>query len=139
MRHIVFLKAIRAPNEEQDDDAPMGAAGKAAPKKGKAGGKKKLAGESPDYEVDASDPAGTAEGQADAESGQQAEDKDAIPEGFGPHNVEEGHHIAFKAGEFMGKGKVAAKGDDGCTVADKTGREHRIHWSEVTGHHPKPE
>lgn len=54
--------------------------------------------------------------------------------GYGPHNVEAGHHVAFSAGEFNGAGKVTATGDDGCTVQDKTGREHRVHWHEVKGH-----
>lgn len=59
----------------------------------------------------------------------------ALGDGFGPHNVEEGHHVAFTAGAFKGRGKVAAAGEDGCTVCDETGREHRVHWHEVTGHH----
>lgn len=53
---------------------------------------------------------------------------------FGPHNVDAGHHVAFEAGEFSGAGKVTATGEDGCTVQDKTGREHRVHWHEVKGH-----
>lgn len=78
------------------------------------------------------DPAGGAD-----PAGQDGQDGDGgVPEGFGPHNVEVGHHVAFRAGEFRGAGKVASAGDDGCTVADKTGREHRVHWSEVTGHNP---
>lgn len=53
---------------------------------------------------------------------------------FGPHNVESGHHVAFRAGSFSGAGEVAATGRDGLTVRDDTGREHRVHWREVTGH-----
>lgn len=54
---------------------------------------------------------------------------------FGPHNVEAGHHVAFQAGDFGSAGKVTATGEDGCTVQDKSGREHRVHWHEVKGHH----
>jgi len=53
---------------------------------------------------------------------------------FGPHNVEAGHHVAFKAGALAGTGEVAATGRDGLTVRDSTNREHRVHWREVTGH-----
>ncbi|HEX7642000.1 MAG TPA: hypothetical protein VF472_07275 [Burkholderiaceae bacterium] len=57
---------------------------------------------------------------------------------FGPHNVEEGHHVAFAAGTFVGAGKVSAVGRDGVTVADERQREHRVHWREVTGHFAPP-
>ncbi|MGF6641755.1 hypothetical protein [Paraburkholderia sp. MM6662-R1] len=53
---------------------------------------------------------------------------------FGPHNVEKGHTVAFKAGSFVGAGKVAATGRDGLTVQDDDARDHRVHWHEVTGH-----
>lgn len=53
---------------------------------------------------------------------------------FGPHNVEEGHHVAFAAGSFTGAGKVSTTGRDGLTVTDDKRREHRVHWREVTGH-----
>lgn len=56
---------------------------------------------------------------------------------FGQHNVKNGHHIAFKAGKFVGSGKVTATGQDGVHVRDSENREHRIHWHEVTGHYPK--
>lgn len=52
---------------------------------------------------------------------------------FGPHNVEKGHTVAFKAGAFVGAGKVAATGKDGLTVQDDDARDHRVHWHEVTG------
>lgn len=55
---------------------------------------------------------------------------------FGPHNVSPGDEIAFSAGEFAGSGLVSAAGEHGATVADKTDREHRVHWHEVTGHKP---
>lgn len=53
---------------------------------------------------------------------------------FGPDSVEEGHHVTFKAGAFVGSGKVATTGEDGLTVTDPDGRDHRVHWHEVTGH-----
>jgi len=55
---------------------------------------------------------------------------------FGPGSVAEGDSIAFKAGEYSGSGQVLAAGAHGVTVQDKTAREHRIHWHEVTGHEP---
>jgi hypothetical protein len=58
---------------------------------------------------------------------------------FGPHNVKEGHHVAFSAGAFAGAGRVSAVGQDGLHVTDSAKREHRIHWGEVTGHHPGPD
>jgi hypothetical protein len=48
--------------------------------------------------------------------------------------VKKGHHISFKAGDFCGEGKVTSTGKDGCTCQDSTGRDHRVHWHEVTGH-----
>ena len=53
---------------------------------------------------------------------------------FGEHNVDEGHHVAFAAGAYVGAGKVTATGKDGLTVEDEKKREHRVHWREVTGH-----
>jgi len=55
---------------------------------------------------------------------------------FGPHNVSEGDNVAFTAGAFNGSGEVSAAGEHGATVADDTGREHRVHWHEVTAHTP---
>lgn len=55
---------------------------------------------------------------------------------FGPNNVAEGDQLAFSAGEFKGAGIVSARGKRGAVVKDKTDREHRIHWHEVTGHQP---
>ena len=109
---ILFFKAVKKPKAKDEE-----------------------VGISPDYLEKPGD-GGTAEQQLDEESGSQAE---KVPDGFGPHNVEVGHHVAFQAGEFKGSGKVQKCGEDGCTVSDKTGREHRVHWSEVSGHHPKPE
>lgn len=53
---------------------------------------------------------------------------------FGPHNVEKGHTVAFKAGSFVGSGKVESVGKHGVTVSDDDARDHRVHWHEVTGH-----
>jgi hypothetical protein len=50
-----------------------------------------------------------------------------------------GHKVTFKAGKFMGVGKVVGSGADGCTVADETGREHAVHWHEVTANHSEPD
>lgn len=44
-----------------------------------------------------------------------------------------GDFIKFQAGDFSGRGKVIAVGDDGVTIADSLGREHGIHWDEITG------
>lgn len=55
---------------------------------------------------------------------------------FGAHNVAEGDNVAFNAGAFNGSGEVAAAGEHGPTVKDETGREHRVHWHEVTAHTP---
>jgi hypothetical protein len=48
--------------------------------------------------------------------------------------VKKGHHVTFKAGSFEGSGKVKTTGKDGLTCEDDAGRDHRIHWHEVTGH-----
>jgi hypothetical protein len=53
---------------------------------------------------------------------------------FGPDVVDVDHHVAFKAGDFTGSGKVTATGRDGLCVTDSSQREHRVHWREVTGH-----
>ena len=53
---------------------------------------------------------------------------------FGPDSVEVDHHVAFKAGDFAGSGKVTSTGRDGLCVTDSSRREHRVHWREVTGH-----
>lgn len=53
----------------------------------------------------------------------------------GPHNVKPGEHVHFVAGAFAGKGEVTAAGKDGAHVKDGQGREHKIHWHEVTGKH----
>jgi hypothetical protein len=53
---------------------------------------------------------------------------------FGPDAVEPGHHVTFKAGTFVGSGKVTAAGKHGVTVEDDDARAHRVHWHEITGH-----
>jgi oxalate decarboxylase/phosphoglucose isomerase-like protein (cupin superfamily) len=77
------------------------------------------------------------EGQGASAEDETAEDggDEPKPKPMDDSTVEEGHHVAFKAGSFKGAGKVTAKGKDGCVVKDKTGREHNIHWHELTGHH----
>jgi hypothetical protein len=123
MTTIVFFKSIRP----ADDKEQLGA----------------KPGEKP--QEPAGDAAAAAQKPAPKEAPQAAQKPQGEPreggegeeggEGFGPHNVEAGHHVAFHAGEFKGAGKVTASGEDGCTVADKSGREHRVHWHEVKGHH----
>jgi hypothetical protein len=51
---------------------------------------------------------------------------------YGHHNVEEGDSLKFKAGDFAGGGKVKSVGQDGATVTDSSGRDHNVHWNEVT-------
>ena len=53
--------------------------------------------------------------------------------GYGHHNMQEGDSISFKAGDFAGSGKVKSVGQDGATVTDQSGRDHQVHWNEVTG------
>lgn len=48
--------------------------------------------------------------------------------------VKKGHHVTFKAGDFTGSGKVKSTGKDGLNCEDESGRDHRVHWHEVTGH-----
>lgn len=54
------------------------------------------------------------------------------PQSYGKHNVHPGHEVEFSAGEFKGRGEVAAAGEHGAVVKDASGREHRVHWPEVT-------
>ncbi|MDP3327181.1 zeta toxin family protein [Parvibaculum sp.] len=56
--------------------------------------------------------------------------------GFGTHNIEAGDGISFEMGSLKGEGKVVAAGKDGATVVDAAGREHNVHWREVTDHRP---
>jgi hypothetical protein len=53
---------------------------------------------------------------------------------FGPEKVKEGHDVTFKAGTFVGSGKVRATGRHGCAVEDEEARSHDIRWHEITGH-----
>jgi hypothetical protein len=48
--------------------------------------------------------------------------------------VKKGHHVSFKAGSFCGEGKVKSTGADGVVCEDESGRDHRVHWHEITGH-----
>lgn len=52
---------------------------------------------------------------------------------YGHHNVEEGDSLGFSAGSFKGQGKVKSSGKDGAVVTDEAGRDHNVHWDEVTG------
>lgn len=65
------------------------------------------------------------------------EDKRGSQSGYGSHNIESGDRIGFKAGEHEGEGEVTAAGKDGATVKDGEGREHQVHWHEVSSHNPK--
>ncbi len=76
------------------------------------------------------------------QSGGKAEEPDAentrgSQAGYGTHNIEAGDRIGFKAGEHEGEGEVTAAGKDGATVKDGEGREHQVHWHEVSSHNPK--
>lgn len=70
---------------------------------------------------------------ANTSPAKDAEDVRGSAHGYGTHNIEEGDTIHFKAGEFSGSGKVKAIGKDGARIEDESGREHNVHWHEVTG------
>jgi hypothetical protein len=53
---------------------------------------------------------------------------------FGPETVKPESHVTFKAGSFVGAGKVRSAGKHGVTVEDSEARRHSVHWHEVTGH-----
>jgi hypothetical protein len=131
MTKIVFFKSIRPADEKErlgakPDEAAQEPAGGAVPAQEKP--------EPKPQPQDGQQPQEPKE-KPQGEPGEGEGEGEGEPEGFGPHNVEAGHHVAFHAGEFKGAGKVTAAGEDGCTVADKSGREHRVHWHEVKGHH----
>ena len=44
-----------------------------------------------------------------------------------------GAAVRFKAGTLLGGGKIVARGRDGATIEDSSGRRHQVHWHEVTG------
>ena len=56
--------------------------------------------------------------------------------GYGTHHMEAGDVIDFTVGQIKGSGKIIAAGKDGATVTDAHGHEHKVLWSEVTGHKP---
>ena len=87
---------------------------------------------------DDADAGGAPGGEPDGDEGGEDVDGDGDGQGgeFGPDSVNAGNYVAFTAGDFQGAGKVSAVGDDGCTVTDKSGRAHRVHWNEITGNHP---
>jgi hypothetical protein len=53
---------------------------------------------------------------------------------FGPDTVKPSSHVTFKAGSFVGAGKVRSAGKHGVTVEDGDARRHSVHWHEITGH-----
>lgn len=58
-------------------------------------------------------------------------------EGYGTHNLEAGDSVDFKIGELAGSGKIIGRpGKDGAHVEDSTGHQHKVLWSQVTGHKP---
>lgn len=76
-------------------------------------------------------PVERAPAQEEAPASQPAKKPEA--NNYGHHNVEEGDSLKFKAGDFAGSGKVKFVGQDGATVTDNSGRDHEVHWEEVTG------
>jgi hypothetical protein len=124
MSKIVFFKSIRPADEKERLGAKPGEEAQ------EPAGDAEAAAQKPEQKQP---PQGEPKPQGEPPSGEEGEGEGE--DGFGPHNVEAGHHVAFHAGEFKGAGKVTAAGEDGCTVADKSGREHRVHWHEVKGHH----
>lgn len=79
----------------------------------------------PKHTPKAPDPAG-ADRRGRAEAGAMA--------GYGTHNLGPGDEISFEAGDFKGEGKIVASGRKGATVTDKSGRQHKVDWTEVRGH-----
>jgi hypothetical protein len=131
MSKIVFFKSIRPADEKERLGAKPGEEAQEPAGDAEAAAQKPEPKQPPQGEPK---PQGEPQKpQGEPPSGEEGEGEGE--DGFGPHNVEAGHHVAFHAGEFKGAGKVTAAGEDGCTVADKSGREHRVHWHEVKGHH----
>lgn len=55
--------------------------------------------------------------------------------GYGTHNLGPGDKVQFAAGDFKGAGVIIGKpGVAGFHAKDSSGRDHRVRWSEVTGH-----
>ena len=48
--------------------------------------------------------------------------------------AQRGQHIGFENGEHRGHGEVTAAGQDGVTVRDPKGGEHRVHHDKITHH-----
>jgi hypothetical protein len=127
MTKIVFFKSIRPADEKEQLGAKPGETAQEPAGDAAAAAQKPAPAQEPQEAQEPQQPQEKPQGEPG--------DGEGEPDGFGPHNVEAGHHVAFHAGEFKGAGKVTAAGEDGCTVADKSGREHRVHWHEVKGHH----
>lgn len=58
--------------------------------------------------------------------------------GYGTHNLQAGDKVSFAMGDVSGKGKIVATGKHGATVVDGKGRQHRVHWHEISGHEAAP-
>jgi predicted ABC-type ATPase len=67
------------------------------------------------------------------DEGKDPEDIRGSAHGYGTHNIEEGDALKFNAGDFKGGGRVKSVGKDGAVVTDESGRDHNVHWHEVTG------
>ncbi len=116
--------AAKPPADAPGGDAPMGDDAPGAPGAGQDGAGVPMDGKMGDQPpVD-----GSAQPGADQPPGE-----DGAAGEFNPETVPVASHVAFSAGSFLGKGEVTAVGEDGCTVKDASGREHRIRWDEVTG------
>lgn len=56
--------------------------------------------------------------------------------GYGTHHIEPGDSVKFESKDTAGAGKIVALGNDGATVKDADGREHKVIWSEIRHHRP---
>ncbi len=52
-------------------------------------------------------------------------------------DMKHGDSVEFQAGNAKGNGEIVASGKDGATVKDQSGREHKVHWDDLTDHTPK--
>lgn len=58
-------------------------------------------------------------------------------QGYGTHNLSAGDKVWFKTAKVNGSGEIVGKpGKDGAYVRDKSGKRHKVLWSEVTKHKP---
>lgn len=77
-------------------------------------------------------PDGESNGRSAGKSGD--DDRRGSGEGYGTHNLQSGDSVSFKMGEISGHGDITATGKHGATVKDSSGREHQVHWHEISGH-----